>query len=1424
MVHDDAFLDNYLLLYIKLGDVQSNSSEQSLADVLERMQRKDDSTLDGADELKYEDSIFNLIVQKCNFTTYPIIVWARNWKIKEVSDTYDFVFDINGFNESQLKMYFQKFFNEEYQPFVKPINDSLDQKKAEKSEILFQTLKTENLKVFKICNNPLMACLVAGIWEERETDIISNKYSIFDQTIQILLSKAGIVSESNVYFEILDYCSKLAFENLLNNKKISINEILQKSDFIGGLLIPVKKRSVVTHLQEFTFIHFFFQEYLTARYILNLYKEGTNNEMNIQSLKSYFDKFKNLFLLKNVFSFIQEINSKVFSQMIEENENILTVLETDQRIIEVINTRDKNSIELEEISLSSTIIDILFDCYQKNVKVINLKFVKMNLPHFIESCVNQLEDKLEILKLYGGVEELIKIEILENLMRKMKKLKVLNITNISFNDNIIPVDKGYMIFANQYRQMTALQINNCNTELDSEVIKNFLELNKQIEVLELKGNVVKESYENSFLTVLLSLQNMTHLKLPRIVHKKNIWRDQKLSENKKNLINLKSLDMGENCIQCVCIANFFEQVSQSSKYLYSLCLRKSRISSQVVNILSNSYNKWDERQVESKTENLQIVNLCWKFQSCEFELNSNDIDKLFNGMFYFKQLDISNINAALVIKNLFKSKSLERIESLILRNCHITPKELAELGFCNCDIESQVETLVGEAIGMQPELFHLDLSNNLLGTEIGKIVQCIDLSNCGLGSDIGNVVGAAIGKQKGLTVLQLSNNPLGTEVGKNIFENIKGTCTKLACIDLSNCGLGSDIGNTAGKAIGKLSDLTVLQLSNNPLGTEVGKNIFENIKGTCTKLIQIAFDNCGFGSEIGSIVGEAIGKQTQLSLLYLQHNEIGTIVGKYIFENIKFNCTKLSKIAFDNCGFDSAIGPIVGEAIGKQTQLTELFLQDNKFGTIVGKHIFENIKFNCTHLSTICLNNCGLQSEIGPIVGEVIGKQTELTGISLTKNPIGTEVGIGIFENIKRNCTKLSSICLNNCGIESQIGLVIGEAIGKQKHLTALDLSNNPLGTEVGKNLIENLKANCTRLSEIYLNNCGFDSNIGPAIGEAIGKQKQLSVLDIGNNAVGSVVGRNIFENIKDNCKQLIKINLIKCDLESNIGEAIVEAIGKQKQLSQLNLSDNPLVLLLLAKSMRLKWLNLEGNKLGSEVGKSIFENIKLNCSDLSAISLASCELESNIGCVIGDAIGRQTNLTTLHLYNNSLGTEVGRHFFENIKLNCNGLTTINLASCAFESNIGCVIGDAIGKQKGLKWLNLEGNKLGSEVGKSIFENIKLNCSDLSTINLASCELESNIGCVIGDAIGKQTGLQWLKLENNKIGSEVGKSIFENIKLNCRYLITISFASCELESNIGCVIGDAIGKQRELTYLDISHNNWDQKLEDISLKILRKLH
>ncbi|CAD5126932.1 DgyrCDS14945 [Dimorphilus gyrociliatus] len=1037
----------------------------------------------------------------------------------------------------------------------------------------------------------------------------------------------------------------------------------------------------------------------------------------------------------------------------------------------------------------------------------------------------------------------------------------------------------------------------------------FLEFNKEIEILELKGNVLKENDENSFLTALLSLQIVKHLKLPLIDHKEMIWKKEKLSQNCKSLINLKLLDLGENSLEHECITDFFEQVLQSSKYLYTLFLRKSKISSKVINIMSNSY-----RQVTSKTENLQKHKLYMIFNSCEFDLKLDDITKFFNGMFYFIDLDISHTKAQLVIDNLSNLKSLEQIENLILAKCQLTSNDLAKIGKCihiftyidtleitsqlnstqishlkaaieknisfqtlqafliddknisehvleyndnnvkdkcsdlvtfllehiktnctnltllrlsNCSFQYGFGHIVGDAICKQSLLTKLFLSDNPIGTEVGKSIfenikrnctklTALDLSNCGFQSGIGDVVGDAIGKQTLLTGLYLSDNPIGTEVGKSIFENIKTNCQKLKSINFNNCGFESGIGDVVGDAIGKQTLLTQLPLNHNAIGTEVGKSIFENIKTNCTKLTVIDFQNCGFESGIGHVVGDAIGKQTVLTWLSLRDNPIGTEVGKSIFENIKTNCTKLTVIDFKNCGFEPGIGHVVGDAIGKQTLLTGLYLSDNPIGTEVGKSIFENIKTNCLKLKSINFNNCGFESGIGdvvgdaididfqncgfesgighvvgdaigigPVVGNAIGKQTLLTELFLSDNPIGTEVGKSIFENIKTNCTQLTDIDFQNCGFESGIGHVVANAIGKQTLLTWLSLTDNPIGTEVGKSIFENIKTNCTKLTVIDFKNCGFESGIGPVVGDAIGKQTLLTKLLLSNNAIGTEVGKSIFENIKTNCTQLTVIDFQNCGFVSGIGPVVGNAIGKQTLLTKLLLRNNP---------------------IGTEVGKSIFENIKTNCTKLTHIDFQNCGFESGIGPVMGDAIGKQTLLTKLLLRNNPIGTEVGKSIFENIKTNCTKLTVIDFQNCGFESGIGPVVGDAIGKQTLLMWLSLTNNPIGTEVGKSIFENIKTNCTKLTVIDFKNCGFESGIGPVVGDAIGKQTLLTKLLLSNNAIGTEVGKSIFENIKTNCTQLTVIDFQNCGFESGIGHVVADAIGKQTLLTWLSLSNN------------------
>ncbi|CAD5126744.1 unnamed protein product [Dimorphilus gyrociliatus] len=508
-----------------------------------------------------------------------------------------------------------------------------------------------------------------------------------------------------------------------------------------------------------------------------------------------------------------------------------------------------------------------------------------------------------------------------------------------------------------------------------------------------------------------------------------------------------------------------------------------------------------------------------------------------------------------------------------------------------------------------------------------------------------------------------------------------------------------------------------------------------------SKLQCLDFTNCNLNSETANLIPKIIEKHRQITSLYLHYNKIESTIGKKIFDTIKTFCENLKIIAFDDCEIDSKVGNIIGEAIGQQKELEQLLLNGNKIGSNVSQQIFKMIKQNCFKLSAINFDNCEITCNVGNI-GDAFENLTSLTTLTMQNNNLGSKVGGNIFKNIQKKCVNLIHLCFDNCKFDQEMGDVLGNTIAKQKNLNALALSNNQLGSKVGRNIFKNIQNKCFNLIHLCFDNCKFDQEIGDVVGFAIANQKKLNTLVLSNNQLGSKVGKHIFENIKNNCFNLCTLAFDNCNLTEYVGNEVGDAIGKQKNISLLT---------------------MQMNNLGSSVGKCIFENISQNCRNLTRISFGNCGFNSNITNIIGEAIGKQKSLQYLYLQNNNLGTECCRNIFQNIYQNCSNLKHINLGNCGFDFEIGNIIGDAIGKQKGVESLVFDNNNLGTEIGRYIFEQIlNNNCTSLINITMCNCEISDVIRPIVAEVMERQKYLKFCALQ--KVPVEQCKEFFNYVE------------------------------------------------------------
>ncbi|CAD5126371.1 unnamed protein product [Dimorphilus gyrociliatus] len=488
----NELLQDYLVLYVNLGDIQSNDSFESvlfntnfskdspitkqllayyLSEQCKDKKRRILLLLDGADELKFKNSYFNSIINgdKRLKVDFSVIVWSRKWRIKSIMHTFDSCFEIKGFSTVQLLEFFQNYFNETNidntsKATSKQTEENDDSarttnyKSNRKSKILWNFLNVEKKHIIELCKNPLFACLTAGIWDEKQNKIHNNESSIYKEAVEVLFSIKGLSINHPNYKKFYDQCSKLAFENLLFNTPIVINDIQLDSELFAGIIIPLDERQEnKEEINKYKFIHFLFQEYFTAQYIIEQFNNemNDNNDYSNNSISMIIRDFKNLFLLKNVLIFIREINDRIFSEIAKIRDDTFLVLESEE-IYKLIRCRP-NVINLKNISLSTVTWKTIIYIYNANITDINFKYVKFQFQQLLNLCSEHLKNSLKVLKIqYVADEEEEDLCTIENTIENLLKLEILHLKDVPFKKSInSPIELVSVLLID-------FQMNNCN--------------------------------------------------------------------------------------------------------------------------------------------------------------------------------------------------------------------------------------------------------------------------------------------------------------------------------------------------------------------------------------------------------------------------------------------------------------------------------------------------------------------------------------------------------------------------------------------------------------------------------------------------------------------------------------------------------------------------------------------------------------------------------------------------------------------------------------------------------------------------------------------------------------------------------------------------------------------------------------------------
>ncbi|XP_005876070.1 PREDICTED: NACHT, LRR and PYD domains-containing protein 13 [Myotis brandtii] len=301
--------------------------------------------------------------------------------------------------------------------------------------------------------------------------------------------------------------------------------------------------------------------------------------------------------------------------------------------------------------------------------------------------------------------------------------------------------------------------------------------------------------------------------------------------------------------------------------------------------------------------------------------------------------------------------------------------------------------------------------------------------------------------------------------------------------------------------------------------------------------------------------------------------------------------------------------------------------------------------------------------------------------------------------------------------------------------LTHLNLSSNKLGVALSMMIFRTLKHSACKLK--YL--CLFME---------LNKNASLRFLSLGDNDLSNIEVKSFQKSFDTSKCALRELSLEKCSLSAARAEEVASVLSSTQRTTHLCLAFNQL------QDKGLQWL---------------CASLSLPGCALRRLVLCSCELGAPSGRHLADALLQNQGLTHLSLRRNRLGDEGVRSLSEALSHKDCSLQNLDLSECAFEAE-GCwVLAEALGRNSGLKVLDVGGNRIQDAGGKRLCAALKQPSCTLNTLGLESCSLTSACCKDLSSALSVRKSLVNLNLLGNDLGPEGVNTLWKSLqKPSCK--------------------------------------------------------
>ncbi|XP_037371520.1 NACHT, LRR and PYD domains-containing protein 5 [Talpa occidentalis] len=274
-------------------------------------------------------------------------------------------------------------------------------------------------------------------------------------------------------------------------------------------------------------------------------------------------------------------------------------------------------------------------------------------------------------------------------------------------------------------------------------------------------------------------------------------------------------------------------------------------------------------------------------------------------------------------------------------------------------------------------------------------------------------------------------------------------------------------------------------------------------------------------------------------------------------EALKHPSCSLESLRLDRCGLPRACAPEIARILETCQSLQCLSLAGNRLGGRGVGPLREALEASPCALQRLVLGSCGLSTADCRDLAAGLGSNRSLTHLCLSGNALGSEGASALCQALRRPGCGLQRLLLDGCDLDVAACGFLAFALMDNPQLTHLSLSANPVRDDGARLLCEAVASPACHLRDLALAGCRLTAACCKSLAAAVGRSRHLRALDLAANALGDAGVAALCEGLKQRGSTLERLGLEACELTDAGCEALSSALGVNERLAGLNLARN---------------------------------------------------------------------------------------------------------------------------------------------------------------------------------------------------------------------------------------------------------------------------